>query len=589
MAENQVEVIKSRTDIVSLIDERVKLTRAGRNFKALCPFHGEKTASFFVSAELQLYKCFGCGVGGDVYAFLQAYEGMTFPEALEYLAKKAGVQLVRGYRKQEDEQRVRWLEALHLAEEFYHYLLTKHAVGKEALAYLKKRGVNDSLIRQFGLGYSPESWDSLYRYLVTKKRYKPEEVEMVGLIIRSTRYYDRFRGRVMFPLRDMRGRTVGFAGRLLEVDAKEAKYVNTPETPLYHKGTLLYGLSEARGAIKKKNRVVVVEGELDMLASFRAGVTETVAIKGSALTADQIELVRRLTTNLVLALDTDAAGSEATTRGIGMADKAGVNVSVVEVTGGKDPDEVVTKNPESWRKLVERSESVYDFLIGRAFRSYDVTTGEGKRRISRQVAPILAGIGNAVEREHYLKGVAEKLAVSEQVMAEEVAKAGTVGGTNGEDKAPVAEGLAKMRREKLERYLLGLFFQLGEDIPEAVTAVEIDCVAEPAVKAIWQEVVGAVASRVTTVEKIVERLEFAQRRLVETLFTSQTVTIEPDKRVVIFRKGWQELVRLALKEKLVTLTSRLAELTNEGKRGEIETLRTEVGSLNAELKKMETV
>src|SRR3989339_1105676 len=290
MARDQVEEVKSKVDIVEIIGERVALKKAGRHFKGLCPFHSEKSPSFIVSPERQSFKCFGCQEGGDVISFLQKYDGMSFLEVLEMLAKRVGVTLESYRPTSQDAYKKKLLEIMSLTSEYYHYLLTKHDSGKEAREYLLNRGIGSEAISLFNLGYAPNQWRSVSDYLVQKKKYAPEELEAVGLIIRkqelgnrnqSNHFYDRFRGRVMFPLRDHKGVVVGLSGRTLLKDENEAKYINSPETMLYSKSRMLYGLWENREYIRKADSVVLVEGELDMIPSWQVGVKNVVAIKGS--------------------------------------------------------------------------------------------------------------------------------------------------------------------------------------------------------------------------------------------------------------------------------------------------------------------
>ncbi len=468
---DQVEEVKRKTDIVEVVAERVKLARAGRNFKGLCPFHSEKTPSFFVSPELQIYRCFGCGKGGDVIAFLEEFEGMEFPEALEYLAGKAGVRLVRRARAGEERgEKERLVEINHLAAEFYHYLLTEHKVGEAAREYLKNRRMSGEAVRVFKLGYAPASWEGLQKFLVGKKGYRVEELERVGLVVKSAKrkeksakdyFYDRFRGRVVFPLTDGRGEVVGFACRLLDAEVTEAEYINTPETVLYHKSELLYGLSVNRGAIRKEGVAVVVEGEMDAIASWQAGVKNVVAIKGSAFTEEQIRLMLRYTNQVKLALDADAAGQEATRRSISLADGLGLVVRVIVMAGGKDPDEVVRNSPRAWREAVEKAVSVYDFYLKSAWSRFEIKTGEGKRKASGDLAPILAGMSNQVEQAHYIKKVAEKLGVSEEAVVAEVRKAG-LGKTAQVAEVAKVEQEGKSRRERLEEYWLSLVLKVNQ-------------------------------------------------------------------------------------------------------------------------------
>lgn len=591
MAENQVELVKQKADIVSVIDSRVKLIKSGRNLKANCPFHGEKTPSFFVSPELQSFKCFGCGEGGDVFTFLQRYEGMDFPEALEYMARKVGVELKRDLRNNDEQRRKRLLEILHLAEEYYHFLLTEHVVGKRALQYLKDRGISPAIIKTFKLGYSIDSWQGLIDYLVKKKRYTQEELEKVGMVIRSGggRYYDRFRGRVMFPLKDFQGKTVGFSGRVMpgeDVDEKEAKYINSPETELYHKSQMLYGISEVRSVIRKKNRVVVVEGEFDMIGSYRAGVREVVAIKGSALTQEQVELIRRLTPNVILALDADSAGSEATKRGITIADKMGMNLSVVEMTEGKDPDDLAGKNPELWKMLVQKPISVYDFLISQAFTKADPKTGAGKKAISRELAPVLAKINNSVEREYYLGLAAEKLSVTKQAMQEEVVKAETLGKTD--ESNTKSEPTKLSRRVATERFVIGCFLQLPSDLSSKIAKVDGSLLSDGGLYDLWQKIVEIITNKpAIRVRELVSMLPMENQRLVQELFVPEVVMAgtEPEKVEELFEQGLKALGKLGYKQLLHEVSMKMSELGDDIE--VVKKLQEEYTKLTHKLKELE--
>ena len=483
---DQVREVKQKADIVSIIGERVKLKKAGRNFMALCPFHSEKTPSFNVSQELGIFKCFGCGESGDVFSFLEKFEGMEFPEALRYVADKAGVKLEAFRPSREYAAREKMMAILSLAAEFYHYLLMTHKVGEEARQYLKQRGMWKKTIETFQLGYAPMSWEGLMKYLMGKKGYEGQDLEQLGLVIRKTKgghYYDRFRGRIMFPLTNQRGQVVGFSGRLLEAQAKDspehkttaeqgAKYINTPETTFYHKSELLYGLSVTKQAIKKEDKAIVTEGEFDVLSSWQGGVKNIVAIKGSALTEAQIRLLGRYSKNVSLALDADQAGEESTKRGIALADKLGMNVRVIQLVGGKDPDEVARAGKERWKRLVKRAVSVYDFYLSSTLRRYDSTTGEGKRQISRELAPILAGISSQVEQAHYIGKLAKALSVAEEVVGREVESVSLkTTEEKSEEVRPVAE-VEKKEKVLVDEYVLGLILNSEGEILERVGKLE---------------------------------------------------------------------------------------------------------------------
>lgn len=419
---SQIAQVKEATDIVQVIGERVQLTRTGTNLKGLCPFHSEKSPSFFVSETMQRYKCFGCGETGDAFTFLEKYEGLTFYEALTTLADQAGIKLEKATRSHQDDEREQLLQALSLAKEYYHYILTKHPKGSGAQTYLKDRGVTAQSVTLFQIGYALPGWEGLVSYLHKKKKFSLDILEKAGLVIKGKRgrYYDRFRDRVMFPLKDHRGRVVGFSGRTLKPDVKEAKYINSPETALYHKSKMLFGYSELLQEIRKQRVVIVVEGELDVISSTQAHVNHVVAIKGSALTEDHAQLLERVADQVLLALDTDSAGVEATKRAIAVSKTRRYELRVVQLPDGKDPDDLVKKDPKLWRDAVKKTSSVVDFFIAVALKNHDPTTPEGKRNIMKEVGPAIASVQHAVERDFYVKKVAELLEVKERLVREDL-------------------------------------------------------------------------------------------------------------------------------------------------------------------------
>ncbi len=469
---SDVEEVKSRLNIVDIVGTRVPLKKAGRNFKGLCPFHNEKTPSFIVSPERGTFHCFGCGKGGDVLSFVMEYEHIDFVEALEQLAAKAGVTLTRRIETTpEGKLKQKIYEVNHLASEFYHYLLTKHALGEKARVYLKKRGVSEKSIKTFMLGYSPNSWDGLSKFL-KKKGYDETLLEKAGLALSSNRgkgYYDRFRGRVMFTLKDHRGNVVGFSGRLLDPNAKEAKYINTSETPVYSKSNVLYGLDVTKDAITRANEAVIMEGELDVISSFQAGVGNVVAIKGSALTEGHVNLLRRFAERIIFALDSDVAGDAAARRGIDIAEKGGLDMKVVVLTGGKDPDEVARENPGLLKKMIKDAIPIYDYFFSSSLKRFDTKTAFGKKKMSDELLPILGKIDNPIVQGHYIKKLAATLDVSEETVQEGLRKQ-----KQPIDRRSSSPAVAPQnRQQKLEIYLLALLLQgktieLFEDLKESV-------------------------------------------------------------------------------------------------------------------------
>ncbi len=470
--DDQVAQVKQKTDIVSLISEYVDLKKAGRNYRAPCPFHSEKTPSFMVSPELQIFKCFGCSESGDVYSFLQKYENMDFPEALKFLADRAGVKLTQAdFKKSGEKEKLYEINAL--ATKFYQYILLKHPAGKKALSYLTKgRGLKVATIKTFQLGLSPDVGDAVKKFLVDKKKFKTQDLVKAGILYSGGgRAFDRFMGRVIFPLLDHRGNTVGFAGRTLPSKEKSqpagkhmAKYINSPETPVYHKSNLLYGLNLTRGEIKSERRVVVVEGELDLISSWQMGVKNIVALKGSAFTQVQAKLLSRFTKKVILALDTDIAGDMAARRGIAIAETEGLEVRVARLGDYKDPDDMARKAPEKYKKVLKSPIGVWDFVIDSIFESQSIETGSGKARLSREIVPILASIQDTIVQAHYAEIVAKKMGVPVSAVAEQVSKFKKTRETKFSDTAPVPKLKSKSRRQLLEERLMALAFQSSPKI-----------------------------------------------------------------------------------------------------------------------------
>lgn len=429
MVSSDVERVKSAVDIVDEIGSRITLKRVGSNYQALCPFHSEKSPSFYVSDTMQRFKCFGCSETGDVFTFLEKFEGMTFGEALRYLAEKAGVQLERRAVDPNDAKRVDILDVLDLAKNYYQFVLNQHAAGKHALEYLSERGISAESRKMYSMGYATDEWEGLTRYLLHKKKLNPTLVADAGLIIKGrSGWYDRFRGRVMFPLRDSRGLVVGFSGRTLLTDAKEAKYINTPETTVYHKGKLLYGFSEHYQAIREKKEIILVEGEFDVISSAQAHVSHVAGLKGSALTQDHVKLLGRTVDRIILSLDSDSAGIEATKRAITvlqetpLSSRPPLDLRVCVVPSGKDPDEMARKSPKDWRELTRHSVPAYEFLIRTVVNQQDVSTAQGKQQVMYEIAPVINNIQHTIEKEHYLKFIASLLQVNVKNVATDIAR-----------------------------------------------------------------------------------------------------------------------------------------------------------------------
>lgn len=491
---NDAELIKSKIDIVDYISGYISVKKAGRNFKACCPFHSEKTPSFIISPERQSWHCFGaCGEGGDVIKFLQKWENLEFLEALQILAQKAGVVLSNYAPSDESKLKEKIYAINHLASEFFHYILMSHKLGIKARNYLKERKINDGIIKTFMIGYAPQSWDSLYKFLL-KKSYSESDIYTAGLVIkgRDGRFYDRFRGRLIFTLRDHRSNTVGFSGRVLPPGSeKEAKYINTSDTPVYIKGNTLYGLDITKEPIKKQKEAVAVEGEFDMLSSFQNGVPNVVAIKGSALTEGQVLLLKRYTENLVLALDSDFAGNEAARRGIDIAEGANLSVRVIELPYGKDPAECVAHDPHLWEKAVKEAVPVYDFVINNAFKKYESDGVAGKKKIGNEIVPYLVKINNPIVLSHYVKKVAKKLDVTEEsveALLSQYQKKVQI-----KSSLPQAEYKHESRLIMMEEYFLSLVLQTPEikkNLEKVMVVITLSDFSSPVIRQIMENLVN---------------------------------------------------------------------------------------------------
>jgi DNA primase len=566
MPDNQIDEVKSRIDIVSIIGERIELKKAGRNFKASCPFHGEKTPSFMVSPELQIFKCFGCGEAGDVFAFLEKYEGMEFGEALKFLADRAGIKLERA-QFGESSEKEKLIEINTQVVRFYNYLLLEHPVGARALEYLEKqRGLKKETIEEFKLGFSPESSYSLKKFLVDKKKFLPTDIEKAGIgIPRGQDLYDRFNGRVIFPLFDHRGNPIGFAGRVLPWDKRETgKYINSPETPLYHKSNVLYGLNLTRSFVKKKKIAIVVEGELDLISSWQAGIKNIVAIKGSALTEEQVRLLSRFAQKFILALDSDMAGDAAARRGIKVASDIGVEVKVAKITGFKDPDDAARGNIESYKKDLIAAEGVYDYFIDSVFSRVNSESGAGKSKISKEIIPILAEIGDRIVQSHYANVIARKLGVPLEAVLEELAKISDKNQTGQEVPPSFKDTKGQARRELLEERFLTLAFQSDPKI--LLSKDSLDLIMQPLNKRIVEEYAKFDSTKVFNVTEFGSGLpaELFQGFAKMVLSDNQNLLENPDefkRELDLVRK---ELKIHTVKEKLKLLASQMRETEEKG-------------------------
>jgi DNA primase len=487
-----VDEIKNRIDILDLISDSVKLRRSGKNYLGFCPFHDNKrTPAFVVFPDSGTWRCFGqCNEGGDIFKYVMKKEGWDFAETLRYLAEKAGVELQpqTEEQKEQDEQYDRYRQLLEEAVTFYQHQLLQAPEGKYALNYLLQRGVTRETIETFGLGFAPASWDLTHQYFLGKGYSELDLIES-GLVTQREGggVYDRFRNRLMFAIRDMGGRMSGFGARVLDPD-DVPKYLNSPQTPLFDKSRLLYGLNLARKAIRAEDQVVIVEGYMDVIVPYQAGFLNTVSPMGTALTEDQMRLLKRFTRRIVLALDADAAGEKATLRGLEVARQAldhseeisfnprgllryearlEADVRVTTIPQGMDPDEIVLRDPEEWRKIVESAKPIVLHVMETLASQKDLDDPKVKREISTRVLPLIEDIPNAVERDAYRQRLARLLKVDERALVGDGSPARTTSTVRRRPKEqlavevearPVAKTSEQLCRS-LEKHCLRLLLQ----------------------------------------------------------------------------------------------------------------------------------
>ncbi|MFA6105168.1 MAG: DNA primase [Patescibacteria group bacterium] len=426
------QAIKDRLDIVQIIGEYITLKKAGANWKANCPFHNEKSPSFMVHQEKQIWHCFGCGKGGDVFTFVQEMEGLDFVECLKLLAKRAGVEVNLDRNEENASLRNRLLEINNSAAIFYHRFLTELPAAEPARKYLENRGLKNQTITDWQIGYIPDQWELLTQYLL-KKGFALTDLVLAGLTIRregadektGQGFYDRFRGRIMFPIYDTHANVIGFTGRVLvETEKSGGKYVNTPETALYDKSRVLYGIHRAKTEIKAKDQAVVVEGQMDVIACHQAGMANVVAASGTALTMEQVKLLKRYSNNIIMAFDADAAGQKAGQRGIDVALENGMSIKVIQIPpgAGKDADECLKKNPTVWFDSVKNAKGVMDWYFGIHLSGLNKKDFGSKQKVAQALLLEISKIPNGVERDEWLKKLADDLSIEPSVLREEIKK-----------------------------------------------------------------------------------------------------------------------------------------------------------------------
>jgi len=496
-----VEQVKERLNVSELIGEYLKLEKAGTNYKALCPFHNEKTPSFMVNAERNFWYCFGCQKGGDIFSFLMEIEGLEFREALERLAERTGVDLPKFQKvdPKEKSQKQKLYEILELSCKFYEYQLEKSKNAVAVKKYLKERKIKPSQFKEFRLGFARPGWSNLLEFLLSRK-HSLADIAKSGLLVQKDGtsgaekqdYYDRFRNRIMFPVIDVADRVVGYSARVAPgEDESSAKYVNTSQTSIYDKSRVIYGLSQAKLEIKKQNFVIIVEGNLDVIASFSAGVKNVVAVSGTALTKDQINILKRYTRNFKLCFDMDEAGQKAATKSIQLCLAEGVDAELILLPKGfKDVNDLVIEDVPAWKKAVKNSHQVMDYFFESIFKKHDKDDPKGKKKIAHELLNIVKDISDPIEQSYWLRKLSEGLDVKEDTLTEVLdqvkVKEEKINRKQQEAQEEETIHSGKSRIVQLQERILGLVVLHSKELEEQIKKFDVDLLDEEHRK-IWDK------------------------------------------------------------------------------------------------------
>ena len=533
-----------------------------------------------VSPQLQIFKCFGCGEGGDAIAFYSKMESVSFGEALRELAKRTGVKLPSTKKDPHEELREKIYEINRLASDYFHYVLTDHELGKPALEFLKKRGVGKEAVEDFKLGYAPSSWDNLGRFIL-KKGYSRTDYLQSGLGTRADNqrgYFDFFRGRIIYPLRSATGKFAGFAGRSLGQEEEGPKYINTVETPVFEKKRYLYNFDLAKQEIKKQKTAVLVEGEMDAIALYNGGIKNVLATKGTAVTLEQIAYLAKFAQKLVLCFDRDSAGLEATKKGIFIAQSAGFDVAAVLLPEGLDPDEALQKDSEEFKKSIAKPSPIFDFYLDSALARFDRQTPTGKRQIAEELLPVLKSLANEVEKAAYITLLSQKIGIEEEVLWRQLEKETGIELPGREARAI----LSSVTSSKKQNYLLGILFSLpAEKIRPAQARVAAEDLTDP----ILQEILMSLRRYLKQIKQFklsnfsVKLGEEAQKKLVDL-----TLLAEAEEDLAgEFTKALSALKRERYKRELKALISQVRQAEGEARPTEIRKLQKQILALTEKI------
>ena len=493
MLNSPIDEIKNRLDIVEVVEGYIKLKKAGKDYKALCPFHNEKNPSFFVSPSKQIWHCFSCNFGGDMFTFVEKIEGVEFVEALRILARKAGVILKREDPQLKTQRNILY-DVCEEATEFFQKQLEKN---KSISDYLKNRGLQQNTIKEFKIGFAPNSWDALYNHLI-ELGFKEKDIDKAGFLAKkegANKFYDRFRNRIMFPISDLNGQVVGFSGRIFPAPqgrglakggGEIAKYVNTSDTLIYNKSRVIYGLDKAKMEIRKKNECIVVEGQFDLIMAHQAGSKNAIATSGSALTPDHLHVIKRYAENLVFSFDADTGGEGATKRAITSAQQLEFNIKVALLPAeDKDPAEIIKKDPKKWEQILENTKPIMEFYFENTLNKYpkDLTV-DNKREIAKELLYPIKNLANVVERAHWIQALASKLKIEEKTLVEALQR---IKSRETGEEPTNPEIRQESRIKNLEEHLLGLALKYPQHLDCIIKEINPNIFTIPEIKNIFNK------------------------------------------------------------------------------------------------------
>ena len=582
--EEIVDEIRQRTDLVGLAGEYLKLDRRGKNMVGLCPFHNEKTPSFTVSPEKQLFHCFGCGASGNAFSLIMQLENMNFPEAARFLAGRAGIRIPeeRKVKTDADNLKEKIYKLNMLALKFYAYQLHNSKNGKKALDYLIKRGIKHEIIEMFKLGYAPADWTGFFNY-AKKKGADPELIVKAGLASsgRDSSYYDRFRDRVIFPISGISGKVIGFGGRTLSDHEKGGpKYLNSPETMVFDKSKTLYGLNLGRDEIRRQKRAVVVEGYTDVLSAYQAGIRNVVASLGTALTEDQARLLRHQAETVITAYDSDTAGAAATWRGLAILQSTGCLVQVAELPEGDDPDSFISREgAEAFTALVDTARPLMEYRLEKLKTSFNLGSDKGRINYLDELMPFLMAAVNQVEQDYYLRKAAEELNVDEEALRSELKKrkrssaSYRIKDKNNQKKTNQEQGI-----KPEEKILISLMLQSKEIADKGRNLLQLDFFQDQRVKIIVSAIWDSLGKEeLLSAEKLINRFSDQEvSNIISKAATDPALQDLPDQTAKRMADDCiKKIYQAWAKKKQLELQKKIKELEAHGDFKELEILLKE--------------